>query len=106
MGQKCHQPNSNLTIRQPTVAQYEGTVKADEGTVAYDRVQLAYCHIVAPITGRVGLRLVDPGNTVFAGTGVHSLSSSRSCKPITVVFNVSEDDLAQVQGATEERSPA
>ena len=48
--------------------QYEGTVKADEGTVAYDRVQLEYCHIVSSIEGRVGLRLVDPGNTVFAGS--------------------------------------
>ena len=43
------------------VLQYEGTVKADQGTVDYDCVQLGYCHIVAPITGRVGLRLVDPG---------------------------------------------
>ena len=51
--------------------QYEGTVKADQGTVDYDRVQLSYCHIVAPITGRVGLRLVDPGNTVFAGSRFH-----------------------------------
>jgi multidrug efflux system membrane fusion protein len=78
------------------VAQYEGTVKADEGTVSYDRVQLAYCHIVAPITGRVGLRLVDPGNTVFAGTA-STLVVITQLQPITVVFNVSEDDLAQVQ---------
>ena len=46
--------------------QDEGTVKADQGTVDYDKVELAYCHIVAPVSGRVGLRLVDPGNTVFS----------------------------------------
>ena len=57
-----------LDDQEQIVVQYEGTVKADEGTVAYDRVQLEYCHIVSPIAGRVGLRLVDPGNTVFAGS--------------------------------------
>ncbi len=78
------------------VLQYEGTVKADQGMVDYDRVQLSYCHIVAPITGRVGLRLVDPGNTVFAGTA-STLVVITQLQPITVVFNVSEDDLAQIQ---------
>jgi multidrug efflux system membrane fusion protein len=79
-----------------TVVQYEGNVKADQGTVAYDEVQLEYCHIVAPIAGRVGLRLVDPGNTVFAGSG-STLIVITQLQPITVVFNVSEDDLPQVQ---------
>ncbi len=79
-----------------TVVQYEGTVKADQGSVAYDEVQLEYCHIVAPIAGRVGLRLVDPGNTVFAGGG-SALVVITQLQPITVVFNVSEDDLPQVQ---------
>ena len=78
------------------VAQYEGTVKADEGSVAYDEVQLEYCHIVSPIDGRVGLRLVDPGNTVFAGSG-STLTVITQLQPITVVFNVSEDDLPRVQ---------
>jgi multidrug efflux system membrane fusion protein len=78
------------------VFQDQGTVTADEGTVAYDQVQLAYCHIVAPITGKVGLRLVDPGNTVFSGTG-STLVVITQLTPITVVFNVSEDDLPQVQ---------
>ena len=78
------------------VAQYEGTVKADQGAVAYDAVQLEYCHIVAPIAGRVGLRLVDPGNTVFAGSSA-TLIVITQLQPITVVFNVSEDDLPRVQ---------
>jgi multidrug efflux system membrane fusion protein len=85
-----------LDDQTQTVAQYEGTVKADQGTVAYDEVQLEYCHIVAPISGRVGLRLVDPGNTVFAGSGT-ALMVITLLQPITVVFNVSEDDLPQVQ---------
>jgi membrane fusion protein, multidrug efflux system len=78
------------------VKQDEGAVKADEGTVAYDQVQLGYCHIVAPISGRVGLRLVDPGNTVFSGSG-STLVVITQLQPITIVFNVSEDDLPQVQ---------
>jgi multidrug efflux system membrane fusion protein len=82
--------------QEKIVVQYQGTVKADEGTVAYDKVQLSYCHIVSPITGRVGLRLVDPGNTVFAGSS-STLVVITQLQPITVVFNVSEDDLPQVQ---------
>jgi multidrug efflux system membrane fusion protein len=85
-----------LDDQEQTVVQYEGTVKADEGSVAYDRVQLEYCHIVAPIAGRVGLRLVDPGNTVFAGSSA-TLIVITQLQPITVVFNVSEDDLPRVQ---------
>jgi len=85
-----------LDDQQQIVVQYEGTVKADEGTVAYDKVQLEYCHIVSPINGRVGLRLVDPGNTVFAGSS-STLAVITQLQPITVVFNVSEDDLPRVQ---------
>jgi membrane fusion protein, multidrug efflux system len=48
-----------------TVDQYHGTVKNDEGQVQYAQVQLSYCHLASPINGRVGLRLVDPGNTIF-----------------------------------------
>ena len=84
------------------VKQYEGTVTSDEGAVDYDKVQLSYCHIVAPISGRVGLRLVDPGNTVFSGTG-STLVVVTQVQPITVVFNVSEDDLPQVQAQLKTR---
>ncbi|HEX3746142.1 MAG TPA: efflux RND transporter periplasmic adaptor subunit [Bryobacteraceae bacterium] len=81
--------------QEQVVVQDEGTVKADQGTVSYDQTQLSYCHIVAPVTGRVGLRLVDPGNTIFSGSG-STLVVLTQVQPITVVFNVSEDDLAQV----------
>ncbi|RXH54622.1 efflux RND transporter periplasmic adaptor subunit [Granulicella sibirica] len=89
--------------QEQTVLQYEGTVQADEGTVESDRVQLSYCHIVAPITGRVGLRLVDPGNTIFSGSS-STLVVITQVQPITVVFNVSEDDLPSVQAQLHGRS--
>ena len=85
-----------LDDQQQVVVQDEGTVQADQGTVDYDKVQLAYCHIASPITGRVGLRLVDPGNTVFSGAGT-TLAVVTQLQPITVVFNVSEDALPQIQ---------
>ena len=81
--------------QEQVVVQDEGAVEADEGTVAYDQTELSYCHIVAPVTGRVGLRLVDPGNTIFAGSG-STLVVVTQLQPITVVFYVSEDDLGQV----------
>jgi multidrug efflux system membrane fusion protein len=87
-----------LDDQEQVVIQDEGTVQTDQGTVQYDKVQLSYCHITAPITGRVGLRLVDPGNTVFSGSS-STLVVITQLQPITVVFNVSEDDLPQVESA-------
>jgi multidrug efflux system membrane fusion protein len=78
-----------------TVDQDRGTVQNDEGQVQYAQVQLSYCHISSPISGRVGLRLVDPGNTVFSGSS-SSIVVITQLQPITVVFNVSEDSLGQV----------
>jgi len=89
-------PRQQLEDQEKIVIQYQGVVKADQGTVDYDQVQLSYCHITSPITGRVGLRLVDPGNTVFSGSS-STLVVITQLQPITVVFNVSEDDLPQVQ---------
>ena len=85
-----------LEDQEQVVVQDQGTVKTDQGTVAYDKIQLAYCHIVSPINGRVGLRLVDPGNTVFSGSS-STLVVITQLQPITVVFNVSEDSLPEVQ---------
>lgn len=84
-----------LDDQEKLVDQYQGTVKNDQGTVDYDRVQLAFCHIVAPITGRIGLRLVDPGNVVTSGGGT-TLAVITQLQPITVVFTISEDNLQQV----------
>jgi len=85
-----------LDDQEQAVVQDEGAVKADQGTVDYDQVQLSYCHIVAPISGKVGLRLVDPGNTIFSGTA-STLVVITQLQPITVVFNVSEDDIPAIQ---------
>jgi len=84
-----------LDDQQKIVLQAEGTVKNDRGTVSYAQVELGFCHITAPITGRVGLRLVDPGNVVAAGGGT-TLAVITQLQPISVVFTVSEDDLDQV----------
>jgi multidrug efflux system membrane fusion protein len=85
-----------LDDQEKIVLQDQGTVKNDQGTVTYDQVQLGYCHITAPIAGRVGLRLVDPGNVVQA-TGNTVLVVVTQEQPMTVVFTLAEDSLAQVQ---------
>jgi multidrug efflux system membrane fusion protein len=85
-----------LDDQEKIVLQDKGTVRNDQGTVTYDRVQLGYCHITAPIAGRVGLRLVDPGNVVQA-TGNTVLVVITQVQPTTVVFTLAEDSLGQVQ---------
>jgi multidrug efflux system membrane fusion protein len=85
-----------LDDQEKIVLQNEGTVKNDRGTVEYYRVQVAYCHITAPFAGRIGLRLVDPGNLV-QGSGNVTLAVVTQMQPITVVFTISEDDLGAVR---------
>jgi multidrug efflux system membrane fusion protein len=85
-----------LDDQEKIVMQDAGTVKNDQGTVAFDQVQLGYCHITAPIAGRVGLRLVDPGNVVQAA-GTVTLAVITQLQPITVIFTIPEDNLGQVQ---------
>jgi multidrug efflux system membrane fusion protein len=93
-----------LDDQEKLVAQDEGTVKNDQGTLQYDQVQLDFCHITAPISGRVGLRLVDPGNVVQSASST-TLAVITQLEPITVIFTIPEDSLSQVaarlsQGAT------
>jgi len=88
-------PRQTLEDQEKLVLQYKGTVKNDEGTVQYDQVQLAYCHITAPISGRVGLRLVDPGNLVTANATT-ALVVITQVQPIDVIFTVAQDNLDQV----------
>jgi membrane fusion protein, multidrug efflux system len=89
-------PKQTLDDQEKIVLQDQGTVKIDEGTVQYDRIQVEYCHITAPVTGRVGLRLVDPGNVVQS-SGTLTLAVITQLQPITVIFTISEDNLGQVQ---------
>jgi len=81
---------------EQAVHQYEGTVKSDQGTIAYDRVQLSYCHIKAPISGRLGLRLIDPGNLVSASSSSTLVVITQE-NPTTVVFTVAQDSVPMVQ---------
>jgi len=89
-------PKQTLDDQEKLVQQDLGTGRNDEGIVQYDKIQVEYCHIVAPITGRVGLRLVDPGNVVQAN-GTTPLTVITQIQPITVVFTVAEDNLGQIQ---------
>ncbi|HWF66481.1 MAG TPA: efflux RND transporter periplasmic adaptor subunit [Acidobacteriaceae bacterium] len=89
-------PKQTLDDQEKIVLQYEGTVKVDQGTVQYDQVQVSFCHLVAPISGRVGLRLVDPGNVVQANSTT-PLVVITQLQPITVVFTIAEDNIAQVE---------
>lgn len=86
-----------LDDQEKIVLQDQGTVKNDQGTVNYDEVQLGYTHIVAPISGQVGLRLVDPGNVVQAGATT-ALVVITQMQPTTAIFTLAEDNLGQVLG--------
>lgn len=96
-------PKQTLDDQEKIVLQDEGTVKNDQGTVQYDQVQLSYCHITAPFTGRIGLRLVDPGNVVQASGGT-TLAVITQLQPITAIFTIAEDNLGQVQPRLRQRA--
>ena len=96
-------PKQTLDDQEKLVAQIQGTVHNDEGTVSYDQIQVEYCHIVSPITGRVGLRLVDQGNVVQANAGT-VLAVVAEIQPITAVFSVAEDDLGKIQPQLKKRA--
>jgi multidrug efflux system membrane fusion protein len=74
------------------VQQYTGSVKQDQGLVDAQNLNIAYCHIVSPVTGRVGLRLVDPGNYVQT-TSASGIAVITQLQPITVIFSIPEDEL-------------
>src|SRR5690606_19038256 len=90
-------PKQQLDTQMATVHQYEGTVKFDQGLLDNARVQLAYCRITAPLTGRVGLQLVDPGNIIRAAD-TNALVVINQVQPINVTFSVAEDYLPQIRG--------
>lgn len=85
-----------LEDQQKLVLQDEGIVKLDQGTVQFDQVQVGFCNITAPISGRVGLRLVDPGNVVAANSTT-PLVVITQLQPITVVFTIAEDSIGPVE---------
>jgi len=77
------------------VQQYAGAVKQDQGLVDAQALNISYCRIVSPITGRVGLRLVDPGNYVQT-TSSTGMAVITQLQPISVVFSVPEDELPDI----------
>jgi multidrug efflux system membrane fusion protein len=86
------------------VQQSQGTVRADQALIDAQNLNLTYAHIVSPLDGRIGLRLVDPGNYLQAGSSTTSSASGASAgiavitemKPISVIFSVPEDALAKI----------
>jgi len=88
-------PEQQLATQKALVKQYEGVVKTDQAQIDNAKLDLVYCNITAPITGRVGLRLVDPGNIVHA-TDTNGLLVITQVDPISVIFTVAEDDLPVV----------
>jgi membrane fusion protein, multidrug efflux system len=77
------------------VKQAEGSVKTDQAQIETQKINIIYCHIVSPVDGRVGLRLVDPGNFVQT-TNSSGIAVITQLQPISVIFTVPEDDLPQI----------
>jgi membrane fusion protein, multidrug efflux system len=85
-------PEQQFATQQATVTQDEGIVKTDQGLIDSANLNITYSHITAPITGRIGLRLVDPGNIVHA-TDTNGLLVITQLQPISVIFTIAEDQL-------------
>jgi multidrug efflux system membrane fusion protein len=88
-------PKQQVDTQQAQVGQYQGAIRADQGTIDNAKLQIVYSHITAPITGRVGLRLVDMGNIVHAADTTGLLVITQ-LQPIAVIFALPQDQLSQV----------
>ena len=77
------------------VRQLEGTVKVDQGQIDNAKLQITYSRITAPVSGRLGLRIVDPGNIIHA-TDTTGVAVITQLEPITVIFTIPEDSLPPV----------
>jgi membrane fusion protein, multidrug efflux system len=84
-----------VATQESLVKQYEGTVKLDQAQIDNAKLQLVYARVTAPVSGRVGLRLVDPGNVVHAADA-NGLVVITRLDPITVVFSIPQDSLPAV----------
>jgi membrane fusion protein, multidrug efflux system len=88
-------PSQQLDTQNALVAQDEGTIKQDNANIESAKLQLVYSKVTAPITGVVGLRLVDPGNIVHAADA-NGMITITQLQPIAVLFTIPEDSLPQV----------
>jgi multidrug efflux system membrane fusion protein len=77
------------------VQQDQGTVKLDQAQVDQQKLNVIYCHIVSPVTGRIGLRLIDPGNYIQTSNST-GIAVVTQLQPITVIFPIPEDDLPDI----------
>jgi multidrug efflux system membrane fusion protein len=87
--------SQQVDTQEALVRQDEGQVKSDQGAIDNAKLQLVYTRVTSPITGRVGLRLVDPGNIVHAADA-NGLVTITQEQPTTVVYPVAEDDVPRV----------
>jgi len=85
-----------LQTQRATVAQAEATIKNDQAAIAGAKLNLIYCHITAPISGRIGLRLVDPGNFVSSAAATPLLVITQT-QPISIIFTIPEQAIASVR---------
>jgi len=88
-------PKQQVDTQEAQVGQFQGAIKADKATIDNAKLQLVYARITAPISGRVGLRLVDQGNIVHA-TDTTGLLVITQLQPISVIFTLPQDQLQQV----------
>jgi membrane fusion protein, multidrug efflux system len=88
-------PQQQLDTQAAQVGTFEGAIKADVATIDNAKLQITYSHITAPISGRVGLRLVDIGNIVHA-TDTNGLLVITQLQPIAVLFSLPQDQLPEV----------
>ena len=88
-------PKQQLDTQGSQVGQFEGSIKADQGSIDSAKLQIVYSHVTAPISGRIGLRLVDIGNIVHA-SDVNGLLVITQLQPIAVIFALPQDQLPQV----------
>jgi multidrug efflux system membrane fusion protein len=88
-------PQQQLDTQAALVGQFDGAITSDQSQIANAKLQLTYSRITAPISGRVGLRLVDAGNIVHA-TDSNGLLVITQLQPIAVIFTLPQDQLPQV----------
>src|SRR5262249_3954491 len=87
-----------LQTQRSTVAQAQATIKTDQANIDSANLNLTYSHITPPISGSIGLRLVDPGNFVSAGSSTPLLVITQM-EPISVIFTIPEQQVPAVRAA-------
>jgi multidrug efflux system membrane fusion protein len=95
-------PRQQLDTQQATVGQFDGAIQSDKAQIDNEKLQLTYCKITSPIDGRVGLRLVDPGNIVHAAD-TNGILVITQVQPISVIFTLPEDNIPEVISVMKKR---